>query len=222
MLANFKKIYILYLIFTDFIFCLWSHDSICSKSRSPNGCAAWKESWEIQCGFNLQANCYLYSHRVALAFNVISRFITSKPEKSSRAARFCLCSFLPHPFMSICPERATCPPVLAPLFFLPPTAPVRPCSRPSLCHISWTQTQAFQWLPSSSWLRSSGWSPGATVTRCWPAVVALVWATQLPDGLSPLDPSGLSSSFPVWPGNPSVDQARTFFSLYFFSLIFAD
>lgn len=115
--------------------------------------------------------------------------------------------------LSICPQRATCPSVLASTPFLSTNS-----IHPSLCPSSWMQTQAFQWLSSSFWLKSCGWSPGATVTRCWLAVVALVWATQLPDSLSPIWIVLIIPS--VWLGNPSVCQSRTFsFLIMFFSLV---
>lgn len=117
--------------------------------------------------------------------------------------------------LSICPQRATCPSVLASTPFLSTNS-----IHPSLCPSSWMQTQAFQWLSSSFWLKSCGWSPGATVTRCWLAVVALVWATQLPDSLSPIWIVLIIPS--VWLGNPSVCQSRTFLSWLCFSPLFAE
>lgn len=117
--------------------------------------------------------------------------------------------------LSICPQRATCPSVLASTPFLSTNS-----VHPSLCPSSWMQTQAFQWLSSSFWLKSCGWSPGATVTRCWLAVVALVWATQLPDSLSPIWIVLIIPS--VWLGNQSVCQSRTFLSWLCFSPLFAE
>lgn len=130
---------------------------------------------------------------------------------------FWLCSSIPH---SLCPSVHKVQHALRswlPLFFFPPSLSIHPSAHLFLTAVGLISRHFSDFPPVAGWDPLDG-AQGAWVTRCWPAVVALVWATQSPDGLSPLDQSELSSSLPLsgWRTHQSINPGQDSFLVSFF------